>query len=183
MRTRWLLMMCLWAVSGAAALAGQSAIESSGPGAHVCECGAHPPGPPRDRTVVPYAGEPEDLSPFAKFISPYDVNYTSPNIYVGAGRDIPEPKNLSEVRIGFMGPIANGPEQAFGLRMLHGAQLAVEEANARGGYGGKPFRLMPHDDYNNWQEQAGYSEERPTDPAIWGAASNAAVQMIYDEQD
>ena len=183
MRTRWLLMMCLWAVSGAAALAGQSASESSGPGAHVCECGAHPPGPPRDRTVVPYAGEPEDLSPFAKFISPYDVNYTSPNIYVGAGRDIPEPKNLSEVRIGFMGPIANGPEQAFGLRMLHGAQLAVEEANARGGYGGKPFRLMPHDDYNNWQEQAGYSEERPTDPAIWGAASNAAVQMIYDEQD
>ena len=30
---------------------------------HTCECGAHPPGPPRDREVAPYAGEPTDLSP------------------------------------------------------------------------------------------------------------------------
>jgi ABC-type branched-subunit amino acid transport system substrate-binding protein len=82
-----------------------------------------------------------------------------------------------------MGPIANGPEQTFGQRMLHGAELAIEEANARGGYGGKPFRLMLHNDYNNWQANAAYSEDRPTDPAIWGAASNEAVAMIYDEQD
>lgn len=184
MRRRWLLAIaCLWAACGSAALAGQNASGSSGLSGHVCECGAHPPGPPRDRTVAPYADEPEDLKPFAKFASPYDLNYTRPNIYLGAGRDIPEPKGLKEIRIGFIGPIANGPERVFGLRMLRGAQLAVEEANARGGYGGKPFRLMLHDDYNNWQENAGYSEERPTDPAIWGAASNAAVQMIYDEQD
>ena len=57
-------------------------------GAHVCECGAHPPGPPRDRAVEPYAGEPEDLSPYAKFAAPYDLNYIHPNIYTGAGRDI-----------------------------------------------------------------------------------------------
>ena len=67
--------------------------------------------------------------------------------------------------------------------MLHGAQLAVEEANARGGYGGKPFRLMPHNDYDNWQAKAVYGDDRPTDPAIWGSASNEAVKMIYDEQD
>jgi len=51
--------------------------------------------------------------------------------------------------------------------MLHGAQLAVEEANAGGGYGGKPFKLMPHNDYNNWQAKAVYGDVRPTDPAIW----------------
>ena len=53
--------------------------------------------------------------------------------------------------------------------MLHGAQLAVEEANARGGYGGKPFQLMLHNDYDNWQAKAVYGEDRATDPAIWGS--------------
>ena len=144
---------------------------------------AHPPGPPRDRAVTPYAGEPADLSPYAKFAAPYDLNYVHPNIYAGAGRDIPEPKDLTEVRIGFFGPIEHSPEQVFGLRMLHGAQLAVEEANARGGYGGKPFKLMLHNDYDNWQAKTVYGDDRPTDPTIWGSASNEVVKMVYDDQD
>ena len=49
------------------------------------------PLPPRDRTVTPYAGEPADLSPYAKFAAPYNVNYTHPNIYSGAARDLPDP--------------------------------------------------------------------------------------------
>jgi ABC-type branched-subunit amino acid transport system substrate-binding protein len=59
----------------------------------------------------------------------------------------------------------------------------VEEANARGGYGGKPFRLMLHNDYDNWQAKAVYGDDRPTDPTIWGSASNEAVKMIYDDKD
>ena len=150
---------------------------------HACSCGAHPPEAPKDRVVAPYAGEPTDMSPYAKFASPYDYNYIHPNIYSGAGRDVPEPKDLSEVRIGFFGPIEHNPEQVFGMRMLHGAQLAVEEWNASGGYGGKPFRLMLHNDYDNWQAKAVYGEDRPTDPAIWGSASNETVKMVYDDQD
>ena len=152
-------------------------------GKGTCACGAHPPGPPKDRVVTPYAGEPVDLSPYAKFAAPYDLNYTHPNIYSGAGRDIPEPKDVKEVRIGFFGPVAPNPESVFGLRMLHGAQLAMEEANAHGGYGGKPFKLMLHNDYDNWQAKAVYGEDRPTDPAIWGSASNETVKMVYDDQD
>ena len=49
--------------------------------------------------------------------------------------------------------------------MLNGATLAIEEANANGGYGGKPFKLMLHND-----------------SAIWGAASNEIVKMVYDEK-
>ncbi len=49
--------------------------------------------------------------------------------------------------------------------MLAGAQLAVEEANAKGGYGGKPFTLMIH-----------------KDQAVWGASSNEIVKMAYDEK-
>ena len=67
--------------------------------------------------------------------------------------------------------------------MLHGAQLAIEEANARGGYGGKPFKLMLHNDYDNWQAKAVYGDDRSTDPSIWGAASDEAVKMVYDDQD
>ncbi|MGA2084659.1 MAG: ABC transporter substrate-binding protein [Terracidiphilus sp.] len=196
MRKGWLLFAaCAMAAGGAANLgaqyssqdavqaAGQNASPVTVTGKGSCECGAHPPGPPKDRVVAPYAGEPADLSPYAKFAAPYDLNYTHPNIYSGAARDIPEPKNLTEVRIGFFGPVEPNPESVFGLRMLHGAQLALEEANARGGYGGKPFKLMPHNDYDNWQAKAVYGDDRPTDPAIWGSASNEAVKMIYDDRD
>lgn len=152
-----------------------------GPG---CWCGKQPLPRPADREVAPYAGEPQDLRPYSKFApQPYDENYTHPNLYVGAGRDIPEPTDLSEVRIGFIGPIAPQADQEFGLRMLHGAQMAVDEANARGGFGGKPFRLMVHDDYNNWQRGAEYGPNRPTDAAVWGSAADEAVKMIYDDRD
>ncbi|MGD0629700.1 MAG: ABC transporter substrate-binding protein [Terracidiphilus sp.] len=122
------------------------------------------------------------MKPYSKFAAPYDTNYTHPNIYVGAARDIPDPKDVTEVRIGFFGPIENNSESVLGMRMLHGAQLAVEEANAGGGYGGKPFKLMLHNDYNNWQAKAVYGDVRPTDPAIWGSASDETVKMAYDEK-
>ncbi|MDE3201477.1 MAG: ABC transporter substrate-binding protein, partial [Acidobacteriota bacterium] len=176
MATKW-----LWV----AVLAWTACAAGQGPGnpGHVCECGAHPPGPPKDRVVEPYAGEPADLSPFEKFSKPYYLNYTRPNIYSGAGRDIPDPKNVTEVRIGFLGPIEKNPDSVYGIRMLHGAQMAVDEANANGGYGGKPFRLMLHNDYDNWQAKAVYGDDRPTDPSIWGSSSDEAVKMIYNDHD
>jgi ABC-type branched-subunit amino acid transport system substrate-binding protein len=183
MRKGWLWAgICSPAMLAAIALAGQTpAVQRDAP-KRVCECGKHPPGPPRDREVVPYAGEPADMRPYAKFATPYDTNYTRPNIYVGAARDIPEPKDVTEVRIGFFGPIEHNSESVLGLRMLHGAQMAVEEANAGGGYGGKPFKLMLHNDYNNWQAKAVYGDVRPTEPAIWGSASDETVKMAYDEK-
>ena len=49
--------------------------------------------------------------------------------------------------------------------MLNGAQLAIDQANAGGGYCGKPFKLMLHND-----------------SAIWGASSNEVVKMVYDDK-
>ncbi len=179
MRTRCVCLAACMSLAAAWHASAQVPMVAS----HRCECGAHPTGPPRDRVATPYAGEPRDLSPYAKFAEPYDLNYVHPNIYSGAGRDIPEPQGLDEIRIGFFGPIEHNPDEENGLRMLHGAQFAVEEANARGGYGGKPFRLMLHNDYDNWQAKAAYGDDRPTDPAIWGSASNEVVKMVYDEKD
>jgi branched-chain amino acid transport system substrate-binding protein len=177
-RAWWMMAACVWAAGSVAIATGQDAEKSV-----TCECGKHPPGPPRDRVVTPYAGEPADMSPYEKFAKPYDLNYVRPNIYVGSGRDIPDPKGLAEVRIGFFGPIDRSPEKAFGMRMLHGAQMAVEEWNARGGYGGIPFKLMLHNDYDNWQAKTVYGDNRSTDPSIWGSASDETVKMVYDDRD
>jgi ABC-type branched-subunit amino acid transport system substrate-binding protein len=107
------------------------------------------------------------LRPFSKFTTPYFEHYQDLVEYNGAARDIPDPdlKDLSEIRIGFIAPLHDHPDQVMGNRMLKGATLAIDEANAGGGYGGKPFKLMLHND-----------------SAIWGAASNEIVKMVYDEK-
>ncbi len=130
-----------------------------------CPCGSKQPGPPAPRSLKPYTGAPDDLRPFSKFTIPYHEFYQDLVEYNGAARDVPDPdlKDLSEIRIGFVGPLYDHPQQVFGNRMLNGATLAVEETNATGGYGGKPFKLMLHND-----------------SATWGAASNEIVKMVYD---
>lgn len=132
-----------------------------------CSCGKNPPGRPKNREMRPYAEAPEDLRPYSKFTTPYWENYTSLIEYNGAARDIsdPDPSTLTEVRIGFLGPVYDHPDHALGQKMLNGATLAIDEANAAGGYGGKPFRLMVHND-----------------SATWGASSNEIIKMAYDEK-
>jgi len=138
---------------------------------------------PPNRTLKPYAGAPEDLRPFSKFTAPYYEYYQDLIEYNGAAREIPDPdlKDLTEVRIGFLAPLYDHPDQAFGNRRLNAAKMAINEANAAGGYGGTPFRLITHNDYDNWQISSaatGYAK----DSSIWGAASNDAVRMIYDDK-
>ena len=149
-----------------------------------CSCGRNPPGPPAPRSLKPYTGAPEDLRPFSKFTTPYYEYYQDLVEYNGAARDIPDPdlKTLSEIRIGFLAPLYDHPDAVFGNHMLNGATMAINEANATGGYGGKPFRLITHNDYDNWQMSKSATEGAAKDSAIWGAASNDAVRMIYEDK-
>uniref|UniRef100_Q01TK4 Extracellular ligand-binding receptor n=1 Tax=Solibacter usitatus (strain Ellin6076) TaxID=234267 RepID=Q01TK4_SOLUE len=123
--------------------------------------------PPPSRTLEPYANTPEDLRPFSRFTKPYYENYTKSPEYNGTARDLPEADiaKLDEVAIAFLGPIAQHKDEALGQAMLHGAEMAVKEANVRGGYCGKPFALKVHND-----------------AATWGASSNEIVRMVYDEK-
>ncbi len=148
-----------------------------------CACGKNPPGPPAPRSLKPYAGAPDDLRPFSKYTKPYYEFYQNLVEYNGAARDIPDPdlKDLDAIRIGFLAPLYDHPDQALGNRMLNGATMAIDQANAAGGYGGKPFRLITHNDYNNWQNQSAATGVAK-DSAIWGAASNDAVRMIYGDK-
>ena len=132
-----------------------------------CSCGINPPGVPPTRALKPYTGAPEDLRPFSKYTAPYYEHYQNLVEYNGAAREVPdaELKDLNEIRIGFIGPLHDHRDQVFGNRMLHGATLAIDQANAAGGYCGKPFKFMLHND-----------------SAVWGAASNEIVKMVYDEK-
>jgi branched-chain amino acid transport system substrate-binding protein len=149
-----------------------------------CSCGSNPPGRPANRSLKPYTGAPADLQPFSKFTTPYFENYQDLVEYNGAARDIPDPdlKDLDEIRIGFLAPLYDQPDQVRGNRMLNGATMAIDEANAIGGYCGKPFRLVLHNDYNNWQNSSAAAAGVSRDSAIWGAASNDAVRMIYGDK-
>jgi ABC-type branched-subunit amino acid transport system substrate-binding protein len=117
--------------------------------------------------LSPYANAPADLRPYANGAAGYHENYTKLLEYNGAARDVPTvtASEVDEVRIGFLGPLENHTDARLGRMMLNGTLLAIEEANAGGGYGGKPFKLMVHNDQ-----------------AIWGASSNEVVKMAYDEQ-
>jgi branched-chain amino acid transport system substrate-binding protein len=135
--------------------------------ANTCACGANPPGPPKNRELRPYANAPEDMRPFSRFTVPFYENYDKLVEYNGAARDVPTVKleDIDEVRVGFLGPVENHPDERLGRMMLNGAQLAIDEANAAGAYGGKPFKLMVHNDQ-----------------AVWGASSNEIVKMAYEDK-
>jgi len=132
-----------------------------------CSCGANPPPPPKNRELRPYANAPEQMRPYSNFTAPYYSFYDKLVEYNGAARDVPtvNPGDIEQVRIGFLGPVENHIDDRLGRMMLNGAQLAIDEANSAGGYGGKPFKLMVHNDQ-----------------ATWGASSNEIVKMAYDEK-
>jgi branched-chain amino acid transport system substrate-binding protein len=120
-------------------------------------------------SAKPYANMPEQAVPFHRYRKPYQEWYIDPKTleYNGAARTFPggELSRVPEVNLGFLGPLdKDNPDSVYGVPMLHGAQLAIEEANAQGGDTGKPFALMIHNDL-----------------PLWGASAMEIVKMRYDE--
>ena len=57
-------------------------------------------------------------------------------------------QTANPVRLGWIGPLT-GASADFGIPMLNGAKLAVDEINAAGGYLGRPLELIIKDDTAN----------------------------------
>jgi ABC-type branched-subunit amino acid transport system substrate-binding protein len=72
------------------------------------------------------------------------------------------PNQFNEIRIGLFAP--DRADDPVGKAMLNAAALAIEEANAAGGFRGVPFRLV-----NRWAY----------DP--WGAGSKEMIKLIYQD--
>src|SRR3954468_17574663 len=57
-------------------------------------------------------------------------------------------QSSAPLKIGVIGPMS-GPSSDFGIPMLRGIQLAVDEINAVGGYLGRPLAIVVKDDIAN----------------------------------
>jgi ABC-type branched-subunit amino acid transport system substrate-binding protein len=122
-----------------------------------------------------YARTPGDIEPFGA-VAPYKRHFLEQMQYTGPGRAIPEPEHVETVKLGFIGPITatvsvatggKSHEEALGVQMLRGTRLAIEEANARGGYLKReiPFELVVKNDNG-----------------LWGASGNEIVDLAYNDR-
>lgn len=119
-----------------------------------------------------YAATAQDLTPYGG-VRPFKEHFLEQMQYTGPGRSIPEPQDIDTVKIGFIGPIMStvsvatggrSHEEPMGIQMLQGCRLALEQANARGGYLKRnlPFELIVSNDNG-----------------LWGASGNEIVNMAY----
>jgi ABC-type branched-subunit amino acid transport system substrate-binding protein len=126
------------------------------------------------KTNQNYASSSADVEPFGA-VKPYKEHFLVQMEYTGAGRAIPEPERLDSVKIGFLGPImqtvsvATGGashEESLGIAMLRAIRLAIEEANAKGGYLKRkiPFELCVRNDN-----------------ALWGASGSEVIHLAYKD--
>jgi ABC-type branched-subunit amino acid transport system substrate-binding protein len=122
-----------------------------------------------------YAGTSEEFEPF-RHVQPYKEHFLEQLEYTGSGRGIAEPEHVDTVKLGFIGPIESTVSVAtggrndavfLGKKMLQGAQLAIEQANANGGYLDReiPFELVVKNDNG-----------------LWGASANEIIDLVYKDQ-
>ncbi len=122
-----------------------------------------------------YANTSQDVEPF-RHVKPHKEHFLLQMEYTGAGRAIPEPQDVNTVRIGFIGPImatvsvatgGRSHEEALGIKMLQGARLALEQANARGGYVKRniPFEMVVSNDNG-----------------LWGSSGNEIIKLAYKDR-
>ncbi|OHB60816.1 MAG: hypothetical protein A2168_03750 [Planctomycetes bacterium RBG_13_50_24] len=122
-----------------------------------------------------YAKTSQDFEPF-RHVKPYKEHFLVQIEYTGPGRAIPEPNDIETVKIGFIGPIMStvsvatggkSHEEPLGVKMLQGSRLAIEQANAKGGYLKRniPFELVISNDNG-----------------LWGASGNEIIKMAYKDK-
>ncbi len=122
-----------------------------------------------------YAHTVKELEPF-HHVEPFKTHFRTQLEYTGAGRVIPEPEDIQSVKIGFIGPlyptvsVATGGqshEEVLGRAMYNGSLLAIEEANAAGGYVKRklPFELVVSNDNG-----------------LWGSSGNEIIKQAYTDK-
>jgi branched-chain amino acid transport system substrate-binding protein len=115
-----------------------------------------------------YGNVPEDLEPFGTFVEkPYHRYFVASDAAItfwGPGREKPDP-DVPTVKIGLLAPLERTHETYMGISIKRGSELAIAEANAQGGYKGKPFELVARNDNG-----------------LWGASANEIVTFTYDDK-
>ncbi|MGA2183392.1 MAG: ABC transporter substrate-binding protein [Bryobacteraceae bacterium] len=115
-------------------------------------------------------------------VQPYHRAQPIPAVYDAAGQEDPPPASVDRVPIGYFGP--SDPGHFAGGSVWQGTVLAIEQANAAGGWHGVPFVLVPVWSENPWTAGAArliamlYSERAPVLIAgIDGPSAHLAEQV------
>ncbi len=128
------------------------------------------------KTNSNFAHTSSDVEPYGG-VKPFKEHFLVQMEYTGPGRGLPEPEKLDSVKIGFLGPIkatvsvATGGkshnEEKLGIAMMRACLMAVDEANAKGGYLKRkiPFELCVHNDN-----------------ALWGASGTEVIDLAYKDK-
>jgi branched-chain amino acid transport system substrate-binding protein len=111
-----------------------------------------------------YGDTPEELLPHRQFGEPYTRLFIDAPTFRGPHGSAADIEKLGAVTIGVVAPLT-GEDVDAGRRMQDGIALAIEEANAAGGFRpGMPFRTLVRDEN-----------------LTWGAAGDAARDLVLDE--
>lgn len=94
---------------------------------------------------------------------PYKRMFDDPLVFTGTETLPSGTGTTGEIVIGLFAP--NDDEHPVGQAITRGATLAVDQANASGGIGGRPIRLV-----RRWAD----------DP--WGAGANEVVRLVYEDR-
>lgn len=81
--------------------------------------------------------------------------------FYGPGRELEAPDSLSAVRLGLTGP----SKGVAGAQLRQGVELALEEANAAGGYRGLPYEIVFR-----------------SDDGQWGVVAQQVVRLAYEDR-
>lgn len=99
--------------------------------------------------------------------------------YEGPGREVGPPEGLAEVKLGWFGP--GEPDHPEGGSCHRGAALAIEEANAEGGFRGVPFRLVVAWSDSPWTGGAAQAARLVYGEEVWaiaGSIDGAATHVV-----
>lgn len=98
-----------------------------------------------------YGDTPEPLAPYHRAGEPARRFFTVAPEFRGPGREDPVPADLAAVRVGVIAPLT-GPDARAGERMIRGVRMALDEANAAGGWGARkvPFEAVVIDEGLRW---------------------------------
>lgn len=81
------------------------------------------------------------------------------------------PKESNVIKIGLVAPLT-GDQAEIGIDEQNGAQLAVDEVNAKGGLLGKKVVLVPLDDKHDPKEAVNAANKLVSDPAVVGVVGH-----------
>ncbi len=134
------------------------------------------PGGPGER----YGGTPEDLLPYRGAGEPARRFFTEAPEFRGPGADEPDPV-VDAVRLGVISPFG-GADAKIGEHVRNGYRLALEEANAAGGYRpGVPFATVDADENDQWGAAANALVRLTSENGIWavlGALEDANSHVM-----